>query len=113
MKIDGERIRAAFQYIVRGLYFRIRKKRLPDDYKFEVSRVNGLHASAVFREAYQLQPKNYRRLGEGIFDCMFFYASEDEFVTRWELVFYNAVLIRVETEPPNGVDHLLATSPVR
>lgn len=107
IRIDGERIRAVFEYIVRGLYFKLLRRRIPDDYKFEVSRVDRLHASDAFREAFQLQPKNYRRLGEGVFDCMFFYSMEDEFVSMWDLVFYNSILIRVETEPPQGIDHLL------
>jgi hypothetical protein len=113
MRIDGERLRTAFKYIVQGLYFKLRGKRLPVDCKFDISRVDRLHAEAEFREAYLLQPKNYRRIGEGIFDCMFFYAAEDEVITRWELVFYNAVLVRVETEPFNGTKHLVEPVPDR
>ena len=43
MPIDGEQVQAAFNYMVRGLYFKLRKKRIPYDYRFEIRRVDRFH----------------------------------------------------------------------
>jgi hypothetical protein len=97
-KCNGDWTRSAFTYMVRGLYQKILKKRIPDDYKFDVARVDRFHAARMFREAVQLQP-GHIRLGEGVFDCTFLYTEKDKFASYWLLMFHDSILITVVTKP--------------
>jgi hypothetical protein len=105
-KIDDELIRSELIYIARGLHFKFFKRAIPQDYAFEIRRVNELDASKAFQAADD-PTADYRRrcIGEGVFDTIFSDAPEHEFVTRWLFSFYNAVFFTVSTRPPDVISH--------
>ena len=96
--LEGERVNNIFIRIVRGLYYKIRTKRIPDDYVFEVSRWD----SSEFREIWpKLQQTGFNgpyRCGD-VLTCLMMYAEEDEFISDWWLWFYDGVCVHVVTAP--------------
>jgi hypothetical protein len=103
--IDGKRVIRIFSNIVRGLYFYIHNgKRIPDDYVFEVQRLDPLQPQAP-REVFEaMNTEKVYSLGDGsVFCCAYLYGEEDPFVTYWLLQFYNNVFITVATNPPDDV----------
>lgn len=98
--IDGERVTRTFTYIVRGLYYRILQQRIPDNYSFEVRRLNPWDVEAVWEGIKKLNPNGPYGLGN-TFVCAFLRGLEDPFVTYWLLGFYESVFVTVSTEPVN------------
>jgi hypothetical protein len=96
--LEAERINRVFLLIVRGLYYKIRKQRLPDDCEFEVRRV--FDFSEVWERLQQIGYNAYK-LGDGVFTCIFIYAAEEPFLTQWWLWFYESICIHVSTTPAN------------
>jgi hypothetical protein len=78
--IDGERLNQTFRTMIRGLYYRLRKIRLPDDYIFQIRRVDPLHAQEAFDEMKKSGANGPYVLGD-VFGCMFMYTAEDENMT--------------------------------
>lgn len=96
--LDGERINHLFSLIVRGLYYKVRNQRLPDDCDIEVRRVFDFNETW---ENLQRIGYNARSLGDGVFTCIFLYAAEEPFLSQWWLWFYESICIYVSTSPAN------------
>jgi hypothetical protein len=94
--INGERLNQTFQTMVRGLYYRLRKIPLPDDYTFQIRRVDPLHVQEAFNEMKKLGANGPYVLGD-VFGCMFIYTAEDENMTHWLLWFYGGFVLTVLT----------------
>lgn len=106
--LEAERINAAITMMVCGLYYSIRKQRIPDEYVFDVRRVPPWHASEEMRNMQQLSPgEGPRLLGDRVFGCYFRYADADEYLTLWLLWFYESVFFYVSTEPPGGEERAI------
>jgi len=106
--INGERIKNIFTQITRGLYFKSRQKRIPDEYVFEVSRVHPLTFNEVWKGLQQIGYNGPYKIGEGVFTCVYLYAAEDEFITKWWLWFYESICISVATDSTKQI--ILASS---
>jgi hypothetical protein len=91
---DFDRATEMFEFIVRGLYFRLRNVVLPKECKFEVRRL-GIDDAKQCREA--IPYKGPYGIGEGVFWCLYNYASKDEAITFWMFGFYERVFYRVMT----------------
>jgi hypothetical protein len=100
--IEGERVERIFTNIVRGLYYRILKARIPDDYSFEVLRLDPSGVGPVWQDLKRMKANGPYRLGD-VFVCVFAYGQEDPFVTYWLLGFYDSIFVTVGTEPPGGM----------
>ena len=96
---DLGRANEMFSFIVRGLYFRLREVVLPLDCKFEIRRLDGEGAKKWWESFKDKQFNGPYILGDGVFQCAYQYAAEDESVTSWMLVFYDRVFYDVVTSP--------------
>lgn len=88
-----------FSFIVRGLYFRLRKVILPVDCKVEVRRLGGEDARAWWEFFEENQYNGPYSLGDGVFWCAYNYATANEAITFWMLSFYERVFYRIVTTP--------------
>ena len=99
--LDGERVNEIFRTVTRGLYYKIRQERLPDDYIFEVRRIYRNHIKDVWSEFQRLKANGPYGLGD-VFGCLFLYGAEDPGVTCWLIWFYGGAFIMVSTDPPTA-----------
>lgn len=98
--LDVERVNHIFSQIVRGLYFKARGRRIPDDYVFDVRRYRPLEFNRVWEVLQRTGYHGPFRIGGEIFTCLFVDAVEDPFFTQWWLWFYDSVCVYVGTKPP-------------
>jgi len=82
---------------------RLRQKRLPDDYVYEVHRIYQNHIKDVLNEFQRLKANGLYGLGD-VFGCLFIYAVENPGVTRWLMWFYGGAFIMVSTDPPTAAE---------
>jgi hypothetical protein len=102
MPIDTSRVSNIFSQIVCGLFFWQYKKRLPSTYEFNVERISAdgfiFEINLLNQFIKEIQFKHTK------FNDVLFLAhttdSEDEFITKWWLIFYGAVIWTIETFPP-------------
>ena len=98
--IDVERVNHIFSQIVRGLFFKVRQQRIPDDYIFDVRRYHPLEFYQVWGKLKQIGCHGPFRIGGEVFTCVFVDVVEDPFFTDWWLWFYDSVCVYVGTRPP-------------
>ncbi|HEY0377203.1 MAG TPA: hypothetical protein VGC87_09615 [Pyrinomonadaceae bacterium] len=99
--LEGKRIEEIFKMMSRGLYFKLRQKRLPDDYVFEVRRLHNSEVIEVARKFKEMGANGPYTLGPGVFACLYGYDAKDEASTYWLLSFYDGVFVTISTEPPD------------
>ena len=98
--LEGERINNIFTHITRGLYYKIRTKRIPDDYIFEISRLDSTEFREVWLKLKEIGVNGPYGCGD-VLICLMMYAEENEFISYWWLWFYGGVCIHVVTTPPD------------
>src|SRR4051812_25180824 len=76
--------------IVRGLYFDHQKKRIPDDYSFEVTRYDPWDFKNILLQVKQKLNLNGPRILGNVFGCAYALTEEDPYKTWWFIWFYNA-----------------------
>jgi len=96
-QIDRQRVTRMFSFIIRGLYYKVIKERLPDDFTFEVDRLDSSLAGQTFYVLKELGGNGPYTIGNGLFGCVFIYGAEDPSVTFWLLWFYNSVFFTAYT----------------
>jgi hypothetical protein len=96
--LDGERVNRIFIRIVRGLYYKTKKKRIPDDYVFDVSRWDASEFNEIWPRLEKIGFNGPYRCGD-VLTCLMLYAQEDEFITNWWLWFYDGICIHIATSP--------------
>ena len=101
VKLEIERVEEIFRTMVRGLYFKLHQKRLPDDYVFRVSHLSNSEVKETVRGFNHMRANEPYILGTGVFACLHDYDAKDEATTYWLLSFYNGVFVTISTEPPN------------
>jgi len=101
--LDGERIASIFKTIVRGLFYKLQKDVLPNDYEYECRRVDGFHVQALISDLQRVGINGPYLLGENVFACYFMYADTNPFLTYWLLCFYNSVFVTVSSEPTTDI----------
>ena len=103
-RLDEGTIEGPLATIVRGLYFYGKKERIPDNYEFDVRRVQEWEVPQFLQSLNPLQASTYivkdgpHFYGE-VFSYMCFGATEDRFTTLWLMWFFGRVLFFVSTEP--------------
>ena len=93
--------------MVRGLYYHAWKDHLDRDYTFEISRIDGFHTVATWSEMKQAGA-NIAAIRPDVFACQYIFYIKYHSASRWLLLFYNTILIKVLTLPPNGIEALIA-----
>jgi len=101
--LDLDRVIEMFSFIVRGLYFRLRKVVLSPDCKFDVRRLGVEDAMKCWGGFEEYGYNGPYILGGGVFWCVCQYAASDDGITNWMLVFYERVYYGVVTTPPGFV----------
>ncbi len=85
--LDAARIERIFSTIIKGLYYRVCKERLPDGCTFEIGRLDPLHVDEVWDQWQSLAHNGPFRLGR-VFGCAFMHAADVPGATLWLLWFY-------------------------
>lgn len=97
VSLEEKRIRRIFSTIVRGLNFRVRKQRLPDDTMFTVKRLSSPEDCEQLRQVIW---EITGRIGQSVFECGCVF-GEDPAESIWLLIFYSSVYVIVSTQPPD------------
>jgi hypothetical protein len=71
VRVDWKRVRRFFRYVVRGLYWQAYQDRLPDDYLFDVKRVEPDAAVEQMKEFINRKAHGPFSIGEGVFGGSF------------------------------------------
>ena len=95
---DGERMRRIFCRITHGLYFKVRRKRIPDSYVCRAERWTADDFNKLWPKLQEVGFNGPYECGD-VFRCIMLYADEDEFITTWWLWFYDQMCIRVVIAP--------------
>lgn len=101
--LDPIRMERIFSYIVRGLYFKVVRRPLPVECTIRVYRVSAKDAEEIFHVIKGMNGNGLYRIGQGVFECAFMYATEVPQISMWLLAFYQRVFFVVDTEPLGGV----------
>ena len=105
--LEWKRVNRFFRMVTRGLYWKKFEKRIPDDYSFEVRRLNASVFPELLRQMMENGGNGPHGIGEGVFGCAFMMAEEDSFLSYWLMWFYESIFITVATGPKDYVDQLL------
>ena len=95
MPLDYERANRIFSRIACGLYYQLYHRRLPDETKFEVRRIQPHAKQQWVQTMCQMGLKETRCIGQ-FFECMHTIAAEDATVTCWLMRFFH-IFISVST----------------
>jgi hypothetical protein len=105
--VDGKRIESMYRKIVTGLYYHVRKTHLNRDYQFLFSHTL---RSWTYREWMSMQQQGATGICKNpeIFACQYLIVDSQPMLSRWQLLFYKAILIQVFTIPATGIEALIA-----
>lgn len=97
-KIEKERLSEIIMRMVRGLYYNLYRKRIPDDYKSEVTRWDVTEPRKFNEYAAKVMPYfgEPRRIGK-VLEYGMRHVEEDPFATHWLLLFYGGMRFTVIT----------------
>jgi hypothetical protein len=102
-EIPDRRIERIISAIVRGLYLDARKRRLPDDCQFKITRhYFSWEVDTIKDSMSRLHMYGPRVLGD-VFTGAYAIATEDPFRTMWILQCYSRVVFSVFTEMPKPI----------
>jgi len=90
--LDHVRVNRTFEWIVRGLYFKLHRKRLPDDTTFDIKKIDPIYKQQVVESMVKNLKVNTSRSIGSDFECMYTLGLEDPTVTYWILRFFNVHL---------------------
>lgn len=99
--VDIVRLNKTLSLIVRGLYYQLVGKRLPNDCQFAVQRLNKAEFDEHWEHLSENNCNEVRQLGDDIFACIFMHATEENVVSHSWLWFYNCVCYFIRTCPSN------------
>ena len=103
--LQTKRLESSFGKMVRGLYYHASKTHLPQDVVLDVSRIDRFHIQAAWDEmAAQGAATNF--IHPEVFACRYFVDMHLPLFSRWQLLFYNTILIEVLTLPSNWMEHM-------
>jgi len=97
--------------VTRGLYWEKFKKRFPDNYDFEVLRLDASVFSERLHEMMEQGDNGHRAIGEGVFACASMISQEDPFITFWLLWFYESIFFAVATGPKGYLSQFVRRTP--
>lgn len=98
-KFDFDRAIEMFSFIVRGLYYRLRRITLPTSCQFDVRRLGADDFTQVHDQFYSNGCNGPYTLGNDVFWCVYQYAASNDAITLWLLVFYGRIAYSVITTP--------------
>lgn len=87
-------VNEAFQFIARGLHFKLTGKRMPADAQFEVSRVKSDQVQPAVTDLMSRGANGPYRIGED-FVCLQMHAGDDRGNSFWMLGFFDTIFITV------------------
>jgi hypothetical protein len=76
---------------------------LPAECAIRIYRISAKDAEEIFHVIKGMNGNGLYRIGQGVFECAFMYATEEPQISMWLLAFYQRVFFVVDTEPPRGV----------
>lgn len=100
--LEGERVNHIFSLIVRGLYYQLTERFLPQETEFDVRRLTAEEFSKIWEELKKMGFNGPYRLGDDVFTCIFIYAAEEPTLSHWWLWFYDSVCVYVTTAPASS-----------
>ncbi|MBL8204816.1 MAG: hypothetical protein JNM09_11355 [Blastocatellia bacterium] len=98
--LEEDRVNGIYTTIVRGLYFYLMKKPLPQDCQFEVRKMTS-DAEEGWEQIKKIGFNGPYKLGQDVFTCIFMYADEENAISQWWMWFYESICIYVSTCPSN------------
>lgn len=104
--VDAKRLEVTYTKMVRGIHHHVTKLHIPQNYEFQTTRVADHWVVHVWSES-QLRGAHAITLNPGVFACQYQLVTVNPFLSRWLLLFYNAILIEAFTLPPRGVKGLI------
>lgn len=104
--LDTNRVDRIFSTIIRGLYYKLYKTRIPDRYTFQTRWL--LHNKGIeYAKDLEAIGAQWRCLGADadVFCCLLTHISrdgntDDKFESNWLLVFYNSIYLTVRVRDP-------------
>lgn len=97
--IDSERLNDIFRTMIRGLYYKARRCRLPDNYLFQIRQTDPLHFRGHCEMAMRSDANGTYELGY-VFGCIYYTGMLDHGETHWLLSFFNGFFVEVHTHHP-------------
>ncbi len=98
--IDVTKLQQAMAYIVRGLTYKLKSHRIPDDYFIAMDRVDPLNLSRALEHMLNLGAKSPFVMGDKVVIILRVAFAEDPMSCIWMFIFYGAVMLRVFVESP-------------
>jgi hypothetical protein len=98
--IDGEKLQRAMAFIVRGLTFKSKKERIPDDYTITMDRIDPLNLSRALENMMQLGASKPFVLGDKVVMILRVPWANYGLSCIWMFIFYRLVMLRVFVESP-------------
>ena len=105
--VDAKRIESIYKKMVTGLYYFVRKAHLQRDYQYIFSHTL---RSWTYREWVSMQQQGGTLICNDprIFACQYRIVDSQPMLSRWQLLFYKAILVQVFTIPATGIEALIA-----
>jgi hypothetical protein len=96
-----------YNKIVTGLYYHVCKTMLPRDYTF---RIHHTYRSETGRSWENMRQQGADCLSGNpdVFACQYLLVNSLPSLSRWQLLFYKAILVQVYTIPATGIEALIA-----
>jgi hypothetical protein len=105
--VDPKRIESMYRKMVTGLYYHVRRTHLDRDYQFLFSHTL---RSWTYREWVTMQQHGATCIYKHpeIFACQYLIVDSQPSLSRWQLLFYQAILVQVFTIPATGIEAFIA-----
>ena len=103
--IEWKRIEKFLRFVVRGLYWKLLKSRIPNDYEIEVFRIPSHHFDEQYRRQMGLGAIGPHGIKDGVFGSIMNIAKEDPFTTCWLMWFYEGVVFGAATLRSGAMEH--------
>jgi hypothetical protein len=106
--VDDKMIRRQLKFMVKGLYFWVKRERIPSDYQYEITRIRRDAISNLW-DFFATKSEGAGQIGEGVFACRYTFGLENAYVSSWLLIFYNSIAYMVTVVPRGGLEAYIRT----
>jgi hypothetical protein len=98
--------------VTKGLFARSFRRRTPDDCAFDIGRLDPLIVAQQWESLIQHGAHVRFAIGEEVFFCIAFVASNDPLITHWLLRFYTSVFFIVTVRSTSSLPFRPLNAPV-
>jgi hypothetical protein len=106
--VNTELLAGALWFMVRGLYYHVTKRILPDDYVYAICPIQPVFSKHRFETFGKAGKIGRMSIGRDVFEAKYTMWSEDTFTTFWCLQFYDKIVYDVSvTSSANAQQHLI------